>query len=166
MRSAGGFGIANFWKNLRDALFSPLPKVKLSLYFALASCVLTFAGLLYAGQIFNLQRRDTLLFELERRHQEYERLLLVVGCLAQHGADPHKHVDANEDAKKLHAVSGRLLRLLERRGNASLGDLLDARDEALTTGSRLVLALTTKVTNARTELTRAGLGSLAEACGS
>ena len=102
---------SRFWSRIRALLVWRLPPERLSLYFGLASCVFALLALLYAGRIFELQRRDALLFELERRYQEYERLLVSAECL--NGTDNDKATTI-DDVRSLGDVSAHLRALLLR----------------------------------------------------
>jgi hypothetical protein len=145
----------------REIFIRPLPPERLNLYFALASCVLALAALFYAGRVFELQRRDALLFELERRYQEYQRLLLAADCLAQNGPGS---LENSDDVKNLCDVCTRLRAVLWRKREATLDELLGARDDVLTVGSAAAVGLQRNLMNERSKLEADALERLSRSC--
>jgi hypothetical protein len=140
-------GIVRLGDRVRRMLVEPLPEGRMGLYFGLGSLVLAIAALYYAGRIFELQRRDAMLFELENRYQEYEQALLTLECFNQHGPIP-----AGDEEKQLRAVADVLRALLLRKDNPPLRELLDVRDEVLTTGSGLLVRVKRRTTDLRRSL--------------
>ena len=150
----------SIWKRAGKLLLKPLPEGRLSLYFALASCVLAFAALFYAGRIFDLQRRDALLFELAGRYQQFERALLLAGCL-----HPNPAGQVHQDIEDLRRVSDRLSTTLMLKRDATLGQLLDARDDVLTIGTRLVISIDRETMRMRSGASGSDRQRLAIDCG-
>ena len=124
--------ISDFLNRIRRVFLLPLQQERLNLYIALGSCVLAVLALYSAVRIFELQRRDALLFELERRYQEYEQLILSAESVG---------LTASHDIDSLHRISGRLRTILRAKGQATLDDLLTGRDAVLTDGSVALLSL-------------------------
>ena len=152
--------MVSIFKSLRNVLLKPLPEGRLSLYFALGSFVLAFAALFYAGRIFDLQRRDALLFELASQHQQFERALLLATCL-----HPIAGGQARQDLEDLRKVSDRLRAILMLKREATLGQLLHARDEVLTVGTSLAIAIERENMNVRSRAALSDLPRIDVVCG-
>jgi len=150
-----------FGARVRALFVNPLPKAKVNLYVALASGALALIALIFTGRVFQLERRDALLFELEHHYQDYEQLLLTAECFIQNA--PTVKARANE-MDRLRQLNGRLRADLLRRSEATLGELLDTRDEVLTVGSEAAVGLARRLMNERSKLDTDGLERVVRAC--
>src|SRR5262245_7521991 len=96
----------------RKIFLKPLPGERVGMYVAVGSCVLALVALVYAVRIYELQRRDALLFELERHYQDYERLLMTADCIR--GVRPRSI--ESRDLETLRHLTGDLRNVLMRKG--------------------------------------------------
>jgi len=101
------------------------------------------------------------MFELEERYQQYERLVLSAECLRQ--STPSMALNDN-DVDILRRLSARLRATLLRRREASLGELLDVRDEVLTVGSGAAVGVMRHFMNVRPRLESDGLAVIITTC--
>ena len=147
------------WNRIRVFLLRPLPKTKLNAYVAIASCIFGFLALFYAGRTFQLQRRDSLLFELERRYEQEQRLLLSTECFVQNA-----HAVGTDAMEKLRQVSSRRREVLSRRAAATMNELLDAHQRSLE-DSDAASAVSRYLMNERVKLEIGELERLNLACG-
>jgi hypothetical protein len=117
---------------------------------------------MYTGRAFQLERRDSLLFELEHHYQDYEHLLLSAECFIRNAPSVNAKV---HDMDRLRQLSNRLRADLLRKGEAPLGELLDARDEVLTVGSEAAVGLARHLINERARLEIDTLERVIRTCG-
>lgn len=139
-----------------------VPKAKLSLYVALASCVLTFFTLFAAGAVFEVQRTDVLLFELERRYREYDYLIASIECVNSRASVPDRSAD---DIKRLRDVRADLRDALSSRGAMTLDELTHLRDEVLSDASEAAARLARDILNERSNLDGDRLDKMIRVCG-
>ena len=145
----------------REILLWRLSRAQVLAYLSLASTVLAFAALYMTGRVFSLERRDALLFEFERRQQEYEGLLIATDCFTEHVPGTRA---PDDEIKALRALSRRLRATFMEKGDASLSELVDVRNDVLTVGSDSVMKLRRYLASERTNIDDVVLGHLVRKC--